>query len=169
MNTAEKNNPRPQDKKQDKTIAWKALEYEYVEKTADWYWIVGTVGVLIATASYFVGNWSFAILVILSTIMFMFLATRRPGWVTVKLTSKTISLNDRTKYLKHFNEFNIDEERHKLLLHTQGSYKPATIVPLPPNAPTDKIITLLEDELDMEQNEQLLEPYLEVILHRLGF
>lgn len=158
-----------QSKKQDKTIAWKALEYEYVEKSADWYWIVGTIGALVTAISYFIGNWSFAILVVISTIMFMFLATRRPGWITVKLNHKTISINNRNKYLKHYDEFNIDEERNKLLLHHTQSYKPALIIPLPPDAPTDKIITLLEDELDMEQNEELLEPYLEVILHRLGF
>lgn len=163
------NNNESRHKKTDKTIAWKALEYEYVEKTPDWYWIVGTLGLLVAGVSYFIGNWSFAILVVLSTLMFMFLAARRPGWVTVKLSNKTLTTNGHNKPLKQFNEFNIDEERNKLLLHREGSYKPAVIVPLPPQAPTDKIINLLEDELDMTQNEQLLEPSLEVILNRLGF
>lgn len=156
-------------KKKEKTIAWEAYEFEYIPKTVDWYWVVGSVGALIALGSYFLGNWSFALLVIVSTITLMLLSVRRPGLVRVKLNHKTISLNDRTYYLKKFDTFNIDEERSKLLLHAKTTYKPVTVIPLPPQAPSDKITNLLEDHLDMEINPSLAEPLFEVIMHRWGF
>ena len=156
-------------KKNNKTLAWEALEFEYVEKSVDWYWVVGFIGALVAGASLYLGNWSFAILAVLSTLVLIYLSRRQPRLIQVKLNNKTISLNERVYYLKKFDTYNIDEERSHLILHAKTTYRPITMVPLPPNAPSNKIIEILEDERGMEVDMELREPLLEIILHRWGF
>lgn len=171
-NTATSKKPnKSNSKKKDKIIAWQTPEYEYIEKTKDWYWVVGAIGVLVSIGSFWIGNWSFGSLVVLVTLVLIYLAMRKPGIVQVKFntTKKTISVESKIYYLKNYQAFNISEYSGDLLLQSTKTLAPLSTIPLPEDAPSEKIIDVLEDELDFVQDETLQEPFLEIIMHRLGF
>ncbi|MFW0871287.1 MAG: hypothetical protein ACKKL4_02435 [Patescibacteria group bacterium] len=155
----------------DKIIAWEAPEYQYVQKTKDWFWVVGSIGIFVSIGSFWMDNWSFAILVLLATIILIYLAIRKPRAVNIKLNvnKKIITINKAPYYLSNYKAFNISEYSGNLLLQSKKKFAALTIIPLPEQAPIEKITTILEDDLNFAQDESLHEPLLEVILGRLGF
>ncbi len=161
-----KTSPRPHT---DRTIVWSAPEFEYIHNTVNWYWVVGTLGFLFSLVSFFSGNWTFAFLLLLSTFMLMVLSTKRPAVVNVSLNKNHITIDDKKYSLKKFSAYRIDENRDKLLLRSEKLYHTLTVVPLPHDAPKAKITHLFEEETELEQEDELSEPVLDIIMHRLGF
>jgi hypothetical protein len=173
MNATKSNstkNKTPQ-KTKDKIIAWEAPEYEYVEKTKDWFWVVGSIGALVSIGSFWMGNWSFATLVVLATIVMIYLAIRKPNIIQVQFHTgkQTITVDKTVHHLKDFQAFTISEYSGNLLLQSNNKFAPLKVIPLPQDAPSTKIIDTLEDDLEFTRDESLHEPMLEIILHRLGF
>jgi|GEM_PF-5600267 len=155
--------------KSDRTIVWSAPEFQYIHSTINWFWAVGTLGLLISLGSYISGNWSFAILFFLSTVMLMVFANRKPNTVTVTLNKNHITIDEKKYSLKKFDAYNIDEVRDKLLLRSEKLYHTLTIIPIPHDAPKSKITQMFEEETDMEQEDSLSEPLIDIVMHRLGF
>ena len=153
----------------EKTLAWSAPEFQYIHNSVNWYWIVATIGLLFTIGAIVAGNWSFAILLSLSTFMLMVLSTMRPKMINTSLNKKQIIINSKGYSLKSFDSYRIDEERDKLLLRSKKIYHPLTVVPLPHDAPKSKIETLLDEETDLELDEELSEPLLDILMHRFGF
>ena len=162
-------NEKKSTSKKDKIIAWQAPEFQYIHKNVDWYWVVGSIGLLLTIGTYMTGNWSLALLIFISTIVLTYISGHKPRMFTMSLSKKTIEIENNIYYLKNFAAYNIDEDRDKLLLKSHKEYKPLTIAPLPHDAPKDKIIQLLEDEVGLELNTALSEPVIDIIMHRLGF
>lgn len=48
------------------SLSWQALEYEHKPKTADWFWILGAVAVLGALLALYLGNFFFAVLILIA-------------------------------------------------------------------------------------------------------
>lgn len=50
----------------EESLSWQALEYEHKPKTADWFWILGTVVFLGAGLAFYFNNFFFAVFILIA-------------------------------------------------------------------------------------------------------
>lgn len=50
----------------EESLSWQALEYEHKPKTADWFWILGTVALLGSLLAFYFSNFFFAVFILIA-------------------------------------------------------------------------------------------------------
>src|ERR1035437_3915702 len=74
-------------------ISWKALEYKRKEKTADWYWAVILISLSIIIISFLTKNALFAVLVIISTSILLFISVTAPRLIHISINQKGVTVD----------------------------------------------------------------------------
>jgi hypothetical protein len=82
---------------EEKHITWSVMTHNHNERTADWYWALGLVVVVGAAACVWLGDFLFALIVLLGGGCVGWLAARGPREHEVKITERGIAL-DGTLY-----------------------------------------------------------------------
>lgn len=86
-------------------ISWSAPEYEYHKKNPEWFWILGIITIAMVLVAIIVGNFLFAVLVVLSGFSLAIYGARKPRLIKIGLSSGGISA-DKKQYdyddLSHF-------------------------------------------------------------------
>ncbi len=149
-------------------ISWKALEYKRKEKTADWYWAVGLIALVIVVASFFMHNALFGILVILSTIILLSFSIIAPKIIEVNINQKGVVV-DKEMYpfatIEAFWVESIDKDNEKILLKSKKLIMPLIVIPLEELHHLDVREFLLQYLPEVEMHE----PLSQKIMERLGF
>jgi len=78
-------------------MVWSVTTHEHRERSTDWYWALGLVGVAGAVASVFFGNAMLAIIIVLGLGSIGVLAVRGPREHLVKIDERTLTI-DGTRY-----------------------------------------------------------------------
>src|SRR3989344_4706004 len=73
-------------------IAWDALEYEYREKSADWFWAVGVIALAAAVTAAILGNVLFAVLIVVGAAALAIHAGREPLVVHFAISERGVSV-----------------------------------------------------------------------------
>src|SRR5438034_10739881 len=91
-------------------IEWEAHQYEYKERSSDWFWAVGIVAVSIAVTSVIFHNIIFGILVLVGAFALALFINREPGVVDVRVDERGVT-NDKMHYpYESLHSFWIDED-----------------------------------------------------------
>src|SRR3989338_698485 len=69
-------------------LIWDAPEYEYYEKTTDWYWWVGLIAVILLGIGVWQKSFLFAVLVLLSWFTIALYAVRKPQLITCAIAER---------------------------------------------------------------------------------
>ena len=154
--------------KQIRTLRWQAYEFEHLDKSADWYWIIGTVLIAGSLWAFLVGNWTLGALLVVITVSAFILGSRKPQFVDITLNQNVLTVGANKFPMEHYNSFRIKEETSHLILRHTKNYYPVLVVPIPPDKPTGKIRIILEDELELTEDEELDEPLLEQVATKIG-
>jgi len=151
----------------DKIIEWETLEHPYYEKTQDWFWIVGIVGLTAAFLSFLLNNLLLAIILFLATIAIILHGRRVPDVITVKITGNGIHIGTEFIPFTRIKSFSIDEEESLplLALQTNKWLAPYTHLVIEDVATEDVRDSLL-DHLNEIYHEH---SFTESIIHFLGF
>jgi hypothetical protein len=156
-------NADPEEQIVDSDLSWEAPEYHHHMKTRDWYWTLAMVSGTIAIISILLGDFLFALFIILAAITLAIVSRRPPRMITIHVGNAGI-LVDKTLYLyKDIESFWIDleEREQKILLKSKHFFMPYIVVPLA-GMDHDVIGDYLAEHLpEIEQKEPLLQRLLE--------
>ncbi|MES2213854.1 MAG: hypothetical protein V4465_00470 [Patescibacteria group bacterium] len=149
-------------------IEWDAHEYEHKERSEDWFWAVGIITVAVAVASIVLGNYIFAVLVLLSAFSLALFINRLPDHVHIVVDEEGVS-KENVKYLySTLRSFWIDTDHphKKIILRSKKMFMPLIIVPLGENIDWERLEKTLLRFLPAEYHKL---PFAEVVLEYLGF
>lgn len=118
-------------------IIWETHEYLYQEKTTDWYWGVGVLGITLAILAIIFGNALLAVLIIVGGITLCLFGAQRPKHVRFEVNHSGLMI-DRTLYpYKTLQSFWVEDNRHHGI-HSKVFFQSRRMV-------TPIIVILLED------------------------
>lgn len=153
----EKNSPE--------TISWEAPEYEYYEKSNDWFWALGIVVVSASAAAVIYDNYLFAVFLVLGGFSLAFFGMKKPEFVTYSLNPKGIAVKNFLYAYEEMNTFWINKEEKKLLIITKKPFIPLVIIPV-----HEESMEGVQEELKNHVTEEYIEePFYIKIMDRLGF
>lgn len=155
---------------QGKRIMWSGYEFEYKEKTADWYWAVSIITVCIGVASFIYGNPLFGAFIMLAGIFLMFTAKKEPRLIDYEISDKGLHINQTVYSYLDFRTFWVSENKYappKLLLRTGKLTSPIFVIPIE----TDYVDanTIRDFLLDYIPEDHINEPLSLKLMEFLGF
>jgi len=151
-------------------ITWRAKEYLYHKKTADWYWYFGFIAVCLIAFSLYVHNILFTFVICIGAFTMILYAIKVPEMVEYKATPRGI-IAGKTEYpyssLVSFWIFlpKKEGEEKLLLLHSVKTTMPLFVIPLG-NADLQELHDFLTHFID-EKEEEL--PIGQIFMNMVGF
>lgn len=79
---------------------WSAYEYEYYEKSADWYWWVGFVAIILLGFALWQRSFLFVLVLLLGWFTIVLYAIRPPQMISFSVAERGVLIGDRL-YLWH--------------------------------------------------------------------
>ncbi|HDO23648.1 MAG TPA: hypothetical protein ENG99_00300 [bacterium] len=149
-------------------IEWRAPEYEYMKKTADWFWIVGIVTLALISAAIFLGNVHFAILAGLAGFSIALYGARKPKTINFSISSKGIQIGNKIYDYENLNSFWINyapPHRKELIIESNKTFMPHINIMLGETNP-EKIHEYL---LQFLKEEKIEESLIITIARLIGF
>lgn len=149
-------------------ITWEAPEHYHIDKSSDWFWVLGIVAVCAAVAALFLGNFLFALVILLGAGVMALRAVKPPRIVPYMVGRRGVRVGEHLYPYSTLESFNIDEEDERgpqLLLKSKRLHLPLIIMPVP-DEHLFEIEALLRERL---QEEELFEPLGHKLLEIFGF
>ena len=149
-------------------ISWEAPEHHHVDKSSDWFWVLGILAACGAVAAFFFGNYLFALVILLAAGTMALRSVKPPRGVPFMVGKKGVRAGERLFPYSSLESFHVDEEDERgpqLLLRSKSMYSPLIVMPIPEEH-VDEIEELLSTRL---QEEELREPLGHKLLEMFGF
>lgn len=148
-------------------IEWEAHQYEYKERSPDWFWAVAIVTVAVAVTSIIFGNVIFAILVLVGVFSLMLFVNREPDVVEVRIDERGVTRGKVHYPYETLRSFWVDPDHShpRIYLRSAKSFLPLILVPLG-NADPERVSDALARTLEEEHHAP---PFVERLLEHLGF
>ncbi len=151
-----------------RSVYWEAPEHNHIEKTSDWFWIVGIIAVAGAVASILLGNALFGIVIILASVTMMVYGNREPRVFVFEISNRGVRVeNDLYRY-DNLESFCLDEDAPlgpQLIVKPNKLFSQLIIVPVPEDK-VEEIEAILEARLP---EVHLEEPFSHQVMEYLGF
>ncbi len=149
---------------------WEAPEYYFQEKSTDWYWAVGIIGVSISILAVIFSNVLFALLILLSTFALALFGSKQPHTVRFEVSKKGVMIGSALYPFGTLDSFWVEDNRHvghpsKLIIKSRKLIVPLIAIPLDEVNP-EEIRDFLMDHL-LENHH--VEPLGQKILEYFGF
>ena len=145
-------------------LHWEAPEFEYKEKSSDWYWILGIVAVVGALIAVLLDDVLFAIFIGVGAFVMSIFASKHPEMIQVELNHRGVLVNKRLYLHRSIDSFWVEdfrEGREKLLITQRGTFALQVVLPIQnidPDLVREFMIDYCEEE---EQSETIAERILE--------
>ena len=148
-------------------IEWEAHQYEYKERSPDWFWAAGIITVAIAVTAVIFHNIIFAILVLVAAFSLALFINREPETVEVVLDERGVTRGKIRYPYETLHSFWIDPDHNhpRIYLRSKKSYLTLIIVPLGDTDP-EEVAQALSAHLEEEHHAP---PLVERLLELLGF
>lgn len=150
-----------------RAITWEAPEHHHAPKNSDWFWIIGILAIAGAIAAFFLGNFLFAILILVAAAALSLAALREPKIIPFAVSTRGIRVGDELYPYATLESFYINDAPYRepqLLVKSKKIYLPLIIIPIPEEY-TDEIDEILSGRLP---EEELEEPFVNVLFEFLG-
>lgn len=125
---------------EDSGISWRVDTHEHQERSNDWYWGLGLIGLAGASLAVFFGNSLFAVIILLGLGSLWVLVARGPREHEVRVTSRGLHFDGTLYRWSSVESFWVEDERAlppgeqaHLLVTTQGILHPQLIIPIGDN------------------------------------
>ncbi|MEJ0053687.1 MAG: hypothetical protein WDN10_03115 [bacterium] len=114
---------------------WQGKEYEYDEKTADWYWALGILATAAVLACILLGDFLLAVLIIAAAIAIALQSAKRSVIHRFRLDAEGLSINGDLYTFHNMQSFSILEYIDETLppslsIKTSSLLTPHLIIPL---------------------------------------
>lgn len=151
-----------------KAISWEAPEHHHVEKSSEWFAVVGILTLAAAAAAYALGNILFAVLIMLIGLVMSLVTIRTPEIIPYAVSARGIRVDDRLYPYTTLESYYIDEDDPKgpqLLLKGERLIMPLIVIPIPEDE-----VDEIEDIIAMKiPEEHLEESFFAKLLESVGF
>lgn len=151
-----------------RSIYWEAPEHTHIEKTSDWYWILGIVAIAGSVASIIFGNVLFGVVILLGACSVFITSHRKPRIIPFEVSARGVRVREELFQYSTLDSFYLDEDNSagpQLIVKSKKLFVPLIIIPVP-----DEYIDAIEDVIASRlREEHLEEPLSHRILEFLGF
>lgn len=150
-----------------RSVYWEAPEHTHIEKTQDWFWLLGIIAVTGAVVAIVFGNTLFGLVIVLGAVTMALVGVKPPRVISFEVSGRGIRIEDTLYPYATLHSFYLDEESPapQLILKSKKLFVSLIIVPIPAEY-ADHIDTLLAERLP---EEHLEEPLSHQLLEYLGF
>lgn len=149
-------------------LAWSAPEYEHHEKEFQWFLTAGIVAVSVILSLVILKNIFGAATLTLFAVIFYLYATRKPEQLTIEITGKGITINQ--KLIPHSSIVSFwvlyEPPIKDLIIIRKEHFIPKMTLPLGDANPVDVRNTLLAHALKEKEEEESLS---DIVARRVGF
>lgn len=134
--------------------SWKAREFEYIDKSVDWFWVLWIVAVCLSLVSIIFGNFITAILILVASFAVSLQASRIPPEVEFKITQRGVNVDDDFYNYKEILSFwvNIDEEP-EIILETNKTLLSKLVIPIPQDINPEDIRNFLIEYIEEKEQD----------------
>jgi len=149
-------------------VTWEAPEHTHFEKSNDWYWVLWIIAIGASIASFFWGNFLFALLILIAAVTVTLMCLKRPRIVPFGVMTRGVRCGDKLYPYSNLESYYIDEHNPEgpiLLLKSKSLYSMLLVMPIPEEY-IDDIEDLLRNRLP---EEELQEPLAHKVLEFFGF
>ena len=150
------------------SISWEAPEHRHVEKTPDWYWILGIISIAGAVLSIIFDNALFGIVIILGAFTMMLVSHRKPRIIQFEVGERGVRIDDALYPYATLESYFLDENNivnPQLILKSKKLFMMLLIIPIP-----IEHISHIESVVNARlPEEHLEEPFAHHILEYFGF
>ena len=138
-------------------LRWSAPEYYHTEKTVDWYYAVGLIGIVAAVLAIVFGNILFGIFIVIATAVLLLYAARPPKIINCEIVERGVVVDQSLHPWNELQSYWIDDLPHhpKVLLHPKRRLAPMVIMPLGDTHPDD-VRPLLAERLEESPHHEPL-------------
>ena len=145
-------------------LTWSALEYEHRDRSNDWYWSLGIVGLGGAILAILLGNVLFALFIVIGSATLALHALRHPHMVTFQINDRGIVVDGSLFPYQTLESYDIHEHLHsaRLIVKSQKLVMPYLTIPLE-DVTADQIRVALAGKIpEVEVPPSLSEKLMEV-------
>ncbi len=139
-------------------ISWVAADHIKKEKTSDWFWIVGIVGIGAAILSIYFNNFLFALLILIGLFAIFMQANDEPKDKNFEINRKGVVVGSTLYPYSSLESFYIIDEdgwdRDRILIKSNKMLMPLIVIPLGESADIDSISNYLLEYLNEEELEE---------------
>ncbi|MCF7815896.1 MAG: hypothetical protein K9M10_04420 [Candidatus Pacebacteria bacterium] len=149
-------------KDREHSVHWEAPEHTHIEKTSDWYWILGILAVSASIASMIFNNVLFGIAILLGAAAMAIVSHRGPRVIEFEISARGIRIGNDLHPYATLESYYLDEnntENPQLILKSKKTFVPLIILAIP-----EEYIGIIEDIVASRLYEEHLE---EPLSHRL--
>ena len=149
-------------------LRWQSPEYLHSEKSTDWYWVFGILGLALIVISVIMENYLFSVLLLISILAIALHSKKTPDVIDYEINKSGIIIGNTMHPYSSLKSFWVDMENAnppKLLLKTDKFFQPLTTINLFDVEP-DEVSNYLAHFLP---EEELHEPLSNHIMEYLGF
>lgn len=148
-------------------LSWEAKEFHYQNKTSDWFWALGVLGITSAIASFIFGNVLFGILLLIATFVITLFATKHPQDVLFEISDRGVRIGEKLYPYQNLHSFWVEDEGEQatLLLAAKRNLASLIVIPIETVSPY-QVRTALADFLEEEEHDL---PLADRFFERLGF
>ncbi len=150
------------------SVYWEAPEHTHIEKTSDWYWVLGIIAIAGSVTSIILGNVLLGILIPLAAVVMVLVSARHPRIIPFEVSLRGVRVADTLFPYATLESYYLDEENHidpQLILKSKKLLAPLQVIPIPEEYITE-IERLVSSKLP---EEHLEEPFAHRLLEYLGF
>lgn len=116
---------------EDAGISWHVDSHEHTERSNDWYWGLALITLAAVGISIFLGNYLFAVILLLGAGSLGTVAMRGPREHEVRLSQRGLSLDGTLYRWSAVESFWVEQHADPhLLITTQGVLHPQLVIPL---------------------------------------
>ncbi|MEK7612630.1 MAG: hypothetical protein AAB449_00575 [Patescibacteria group bacterium] len=140
---------------EEKTITWEVHTHEHRERSSDWYWTLGTLGIVGAALAVWFNNGLLAIILLVGAGSIGFLASRGPREHMIRINTRGIIIDGTMYAYPTIHSFWVEEDADppRLFLTTGGILMPHLALPLDSRAQGDEVRAHLRDYVKEEEQE----------------
>jgi hypothetical protein len=147
-----------------RAISWEAPEHRHIEKTSDWFWVVGIIAISASVVSIILNNVLFSIVILLGATTMILFGHRKPKMVDFEISLRGIRINTSFYTYDSLQAFSIDEEAPEgpqLIVKSKHLFMPLIIIPLPDDYIDDIELMLKQKIEEIHMHEPLSHRLLE--------
>src|SRR3989344_5603808 len=134
-------------------IEWETLEYEYRERSSNWYWVVGLIALSLVIGAMVMKNFLLAILVLLGAFTLMLYAKRPPRRMRASVSRRGIQIHNSLFPFHTLRSFWLHDEEdapRKIIVRSEKLFMPHIHLPLAPDLDHEALRAFLLDFLPEE-------------------
>lgn len=161
-------------------IRWHAEEYTEHKKSADWYWWLGIITIVIVTFAVHLDNILFAFIVVIASFTLALYSVKKPEIIEYSVTERGIRIGKKLYLYQSFDAFCIHKtleddddtdkkqdktaSQRRLFLKSHNILAPLIVIPLANDVSTESVRELL---LEYIQEEKMEEPLSQKVINLL--